>query len=186
MPSPHAKNDKHFPLFFFDFPFRKWFIDPKRFNIYLQKGQKAADLGCGPGFYTLRMADRVGAEGKIYAVDSDENAVRAVQRKVEKKGYTNIETHVSSSADLSFIPNGSLDFVLACGLLCCVTPSEHQASVDEIKRILKPGGKAYLSVSKSNISYVDSREWEEILGGFRVEQRGSPADSGDRWALVSL
>jgi ubiquinone/menaquinone biosynthesis C-methylase UbiE len=180
------KQDHHFPLFIFDFPLRKLFNDRNQFCVYLHQGQWAADLGCGPGFYTLPMAECVGPEGKIFAVDSDEKAARAVQQKAEKKGFTNVEAHASSSAHLSFIPDGSLDFVLAHGLICCVTPSEHPRTVNEIKRILKPTGRAYLSVSSAPSSYVDGREWEEILAGFHVEKRGNPVKSGERWALVSV
>jgi ubiquinone/menaquinone biosynthesis C-methylase UbiE len=186
MPSPQVQPDKHFPRFFFDYPLRKWFVDPNKFCKYLQKGQNAADLGCGPGFYTLPLAECVGMEGKVYAVDSDEKAIRTVQRKAKKAGLGNIETHLASAADLSFIPDNSIEFILACGLLCSMTPPDHQACLSEIKRILKLGGKAYLSVASGRISYVDTQEWSEILGGFRVEERSNPADSGDRWALVSL
>lgn len=114
----------------------------KHIEPYVTKGQVVADLGCGSGFYTLALADCVGPEGKVYAVDFDEKCIQALEKKVEKGGYHNIETHASSASDLRFINNGSVDFVLANGLLCSMTVTDQRKSaVNEIKRILKPSGQ---------------------------------------------
>lgn len=186
MASKKEGSDKHFPPIVFDLPMRRWVNDPKRFCQYLKPGQWASDLGCGPGFFTLTLAECVGEKGKVFAVDSDEKTIRRLQQKIEKKEIGNIETHVSSAASLPFIPDHAVDFVLAYGLLCCVAPADHQASVREIKRILKLGGFAYLSVSKGSMSYVSLEEWQEILAGFNVNDQSGPRDSGDRWAVVGL
>lgn len=144
-----------------------------------------ADLGCGPGFYTLALADCVGPEGKVYAVDLDEKCIHALEKKVEKGGYHNIETHASSASDLRFINDGSVDFVLANGLLCSMT-DHRQSAVNEIKRILKPSGQAYLSLGAPwlppLLGYVDRAEWENVLDGFRVQRRGGFLQ---KWAVVS-
>ncbi len=65
-----------------------------------------------------------------------------------------------------------------------MAPQHHESAVNEIRRILKPKGLAYLSVTGGFFSYVDQAEWEKILEGFRVEWRGNPM-MADRWALVS-
>jgi ubiquinone/menaquinone biosynthesis C-methylase UbiE len=180
------KRDKHFPLFVHDNVFRRLFDNPRSFCSYVAKGQIVADLGCGPGFYTLGLAECVGPEGRVYAVDSDEKAIRAIEEKANKRGYHNIEAHVSSASDLSFIKDGSVDFVLANGLLCSMAPQYHEPTVNEIKRILKPKGRAYLSAARGFYSYMSRAEWESILMGFKVEQRGNGFSwVSDRWALVS-
>jgi len=48
-----------------------------------------------------------------------------------------------------------------------MAPQHHESAVNEMGRILKPGGPAYLSVGKGPMSYVDQEEWEKILEGFR-------------------
>ncbi len=184
MAAGEEKRDKHFPLFANDNPFRRLFSNPNKFCSYVTRGQVVADLGCGPGYYTLALAECVGPEGRVYAVDSDEKAVRALEKKAAKRGCLNVEGHASSASDLSFIKDESVDFVLANGLLCSMAPQYHEAAVNEIKRVLKPDGRAYLSVDKSRWSYVDQTEWEKILEGFRVESSGDPMMS-DRWAVVS-
>jgi len=178
------KQDKHFPLFAHDNPFRNLFSNPNKYCPYVTKGQVVADLGCGPGYYTLALAECVGPEGRVYAVDSDEKAIRALEKKADKHGYQNIEAHASSASDLSFIKDGSVDFVLANGLLCSMAPQHHELAVNEMRRVLKPTGLAYLSVAGGFFSYVDQAEWKKILEGFRVERRGDPM-MADRWAVVS-
>jgi ubiquinone/menaquinone biosynthesis C-methylase UbiE len=100
------------------YPIVRIFAPPHKFiGPYVKDGQVVADLGCATGYYTLALADSVGPEGKVYAVDFNKKSVRALEKKVEKGGYSNIESHASSAADLSFIKDRSVDFVLASGLL---------------------------------------------------------------------
>jgi ubiquinone/menaquinone biosynthesis C-methylase UbiE len=122
----------------------------------------------------------------VFAVDSDEKAIRAVENKAARRGLGNIEAHAASAADLRFIGNEEVDFVLANGLLCSMAPKDHASAVSEMKRVLKPSGRAYLSVAKGAMSYVDEAAWDEIPRGFNV---GGSCDGNflqDRWALVSI
>jgi ubiquinone/menaquinone biosynthesis C-methylase UbiE len=185
MAATGARRDKHFPLFAHDNPLRRLSSSPRKYCPYVKQGQIVADLGCGPGYYALALAESVGAKGRVYAVDSDEQAIRAVETKATKRGYRNIEAHASSAADLSFIEDESVDFVLADGLLCSMAPQDHQSAVNEITRILKPNGKAFLKAARGFVSYVDNAGWEEILERFKVERRNYESFFEDRWALVS-
>lgn len=61
--------------------------------------------------------------------------------------------------------------------------NNRQLSVGEMKRILKPGGMAYLSLGfPPPLGLVNNSEWEEILKGFKVESRGGKFE---KWAVVS-
>jgi ubiquinone/menaquinone biosynthesis C-methylase UbiE len=150
---------------------------------YVKEGQKVADLGCGGGFYTLPLAACVGTKGKVFAVDLDSAAIRELDRKAKQQGLKNIETHAVSVAKLPFIQNGTIDFVLANGLLCTM-PKHRQETVKEIRRILKSDGKAYLSLGGPRpIGHVSRAEWEEILSSFQVLQRGGFLQP---WAFVIM
>jgi len=141
-----------------------------------------ADLGCSSGYYTFALAECVGPEGRIYAVDLNAKAIRALEEKAHRLGYHNIEAHASSASDMNFIEDESVDFVLANGLLCNM-PDHRQLAVNEMKRILKPTGHAFLSLGAfSPIGFVDRAEWERILEGFIVKQRGGFIQ---KWAAVS-
>jgi ubiquinone/menaquinone biosynthesis C-methylase UbiE len=158
-------------------------IPQKHVEPYVKNGQVVADIGCGSGYYTLALAECVGSEGKVYAVDLNEKAIRTLEKDADKLRYHNIEAHSSSATDLSFIRDRSIDFVLANGLLC-VMAGNRESAVNEIKRIMKPDRKAYLSLgSPPPLGHVNRAEWEKILEGFRVERRGGFLQ---KWALVSL
>ena len=178
------KQDKHFSVWGLDNFFRRLIDNPNKHCSYIAEGQVVADLGCGPGYYTLPLAVSVGPEGKVYAVDSDEKAIRALEKKANKRGYNNIEAHATSAHDLSFIKDASVDFILADGLVCSMAPKHREAAVNEMKRILKPSGRAYLSASLGSVlglwsSNINRADWEKILEGFRIERRGKG------WAVVS-
>jgi ubiquinone/menaquinone biosynthesis C-methylase UbiE len=111
-------KDRHLPTWFLDNPLRRLFNNGRVFNNRVKQDQVVADLGCGPGFYTFPLAETVGPQGRVYAVDSDEKEVRKVQQKAQKKNRQNIEARTSSAAKLEFIATDSVDFVLANGLLC--------------------------------------------------------------------
>jgi ubiquinone/menaquinone biosynthesis C-methylase UbiE len=176
MAKDSLKQDKHFPNFFFSNPFRRLLTDPRQFNTYIRAGQTVADLGCGPGFFAMPLADRVGNHGCVYAVDSNENAIAAVKRKAAKNGLNNINAIVTSVANLEMIPDDSVDFILGYGLLCSVAPKDCKKAVEEIKRIMKPDGKAYLNAAKGSISYLSDADWESILSNFKVEWRNASSD----------
>jgi ubiquinone/menaquinone biosynthesis C-methylase UbiE len=166
---------------------RKIFQDPgKTVSEFLSAGDVAADLGCGPGFYTLPMARLVGPEEKVFAVDFDERAIETVKRRAGEHGLEGvIDPRVSSAADIGFIPEGSVDFVLAEGLLCCMV--DHAGAVEQIKRVLKKDGRVFLRVSmfgrRSDPRTVTKEEWQKILGSFRLLKSGQGLSG--RWAVVT-
>ena len=165
-------------------PVSRLFDHPvKKVGPYIKKGHVVADIGCGWGYYSFALVDLVGPEGKVYSVDLAKKCIHEIQKRAEKRGYHNIEVHVSTAADLSFISDRSVDFVFANGLLCSMA-IDRQSAVNEMKRILKPAAMAYLSLGfPPPFGYVDQPEWEDILSGFKVERGGS---FKELWALVSL
>ena len=162
---------------------RRLFENPQSsIEPYVKKGQVVADLGCNTGYYTFALAECVGPEGRVYAVDLKEDYIRALEKKADELGYHNIEAHTTSASDLNFIKDETVDFILANGLLCHM--AEHRPlAVNEIKRILKPNGQAYLSLgAPPPLGFVNRVEWEKILEGFKVERRGGFIQ---KWAVVT-
>ncbi len=178
------REDQHFPRVAFDNPIRKLMMSPERYlGPYVKEGQTVADLGCGPGFFTIAMAEMVGPGGKVYAVDSDEKAIGAVRRKVAKRGLEHVEAHACSAHELPFIADGELDFLFAYGLLCAMAPRHRGPALDEFNRVMKDGGRALISTARGWGSYVEDDEWEEILTHFQVHEQNQ--GKGDRWAVVT-
>ncbi len=174
--------------FLLDNPLRRLIGRPgKSVSRYVSRGDIVADLGSGPGFFTLPMAEVVAPEGKVYAIDSDETAIEALKSKAAKNGFENIEALVASAAEMGQLPDRSLDFIWAKLALCCMV--DHSGAIKEMKRTLKPDGSAYMSVGKIIPFSKDPRdvskvEWRSILEGFRIIKEGSSIIT--RWAVVSL
>lgn len=191
-PVASKNRDRRIPIFVHDNFLRHLLFPPKNLlSKYISAGQTVADLGSGPGYFTIPMAQIVGRVGKVYAADFDMKSIQALQKKVEKNGYSHIiEARATSASDLSFIPDSSVDLVFANGLLCCM--ADHDGAISEIQRILKKKipGKAYLSVTKRFLKRTDPRtvvkeEWDRLLGSrFDILSGGESFIS--RWALVTL
>ena len=60
-------------------------------SLVISPASRIADLGSGEGYFLFRLADAVGAAGKVYAVDVDEKIQKRMHKKVLKNKYTNIE-----------------------------------------------------------------------------------------------
>lgn len=76
------------------------FEKPQRsIEPYVKSGQVVADLGCNTGHYTFALADCVGNEGMVYAVDLKEEYIHALKKKGDELEYQNIEWHAASAAD---------------------------------------------------------------------------------------
>jgi ubiquinone/menaquinone biosynthesis C-methylase UbiE len=189
--SSDSVEDRRFPAFAMDNILRRIFLPPKKLvSKYVTPGMVVADLGSAAGYFTIPMAKIVGSSGKVYAVDFDPRMVERLKGKIEdahdKDLERIIEAHESSAAEVDFISSGSVDFVFAHGLLCCM--KDHAGAIHEMRRILKKdGGRAYLSVTKfgrrSDPRSVPSEEWKRILEeSFETIQSGSGFFS--RWALV--
>ena len=148
------------------------------------RGQTAADIGCGSGRDTKLLSKLVGPGGLVYAVDSRRERLDhfgAPRGRADDRGE--VRVRVAAAHRLRFIPDGSVDFVLSNNVLCCT--NERFAAVQEIARILRPGGTAYLRVSRlssEGASPLTDEEWDRILSSFRLRESGR--DSATRWALV--
>jgi SAM-dependent methyltransferase len=77
----------------------------------LHPGQTACDLGAGPGYFTLRLARAVGAEGHVYAVDVEPRILSSLRDNLEASGARNV-TPVLGLADDPLLPPGSCDLIL--------------------------------------------------------------------------
>lgn len=180
-------SDRRIPLFLTDNFLRRLFFPPKKIlSKFISAGRVVADIGSGPGFFTIAMAEMVGKEGQVYAADFDSKTIEALTRKAERHNYSDIiEARTTSAADLSFIPDASVDFAFSNGLLCCML--DHEGAVREVERILKPDGKAYLSVTKrlrrKDPRTVGEDEWHNLLQRFNVVSQGEGFIA--RWAVVS-
>ena len=103
----------------------------------LKPGQKVLEVGCGPGFFTIPVANMVGDHGIVYAVDVHPRAIESVQKKIEGKEIRNVIPMLANASHTG-LPEGSIDLAFMFGLPHIVGGRENVLS--EIHRILRPGG----------------------------------------------
>jgi len=106
-------------------------------EVGLLPGDRVLDYGCGLGAYVSGVAERVGAAGKIVALDLHPLAIDRVQALARREGLENVQT-IQSGCETG-LPDGSVDVVLLYDIYHML--SEPQAVLAELHRILVPGGK---------------------------------------------
>ncbi|HBH35318.1 MAG TPA: SAM-dependent methyltransferase [Gammaproteobacteria bacterium] len=74
----------------------------------VKPGMVVADIGAGTGLFTRLFADRVGAAGKVYAVDISRPFVENILRTSREQGFINVVGIVNSDKDVS-LPADSID-----------------------------------------------------------------------------
>jgi predicted methyltransferase len=65
----------------------------------LEPGDRVADLGAGGGYFTFRLADAVGPEGRVYAVDVDPGMLDYIAEQAKEQGRANVEVVLAELQD---------------------------------------------------------------------------------------
>jgi ubiquinone/menaquinone biosynthesis C-methylase UbiE len=121
-----------------DSKFRRWFHNPQTIlKPFIKPGMTVADLGCGPGFFTLDMAHMVGESGKVIAVDLQEGMLKKLEKKIHgTKLKDRIALHKCAEDRLGITEE--VDFILAFYM---VHEVPHQGRFfKEVESILKTNG----------------------------------------------
>ena len=74
----------------------------------IEPGMTVADIGAGNGYYTVRLAPRVGDRGRVLAQDIDPEALRTLARRVERQRLDNVSIRLGEPADPK-LPANSFD-----------------------------------------------------------------------------
>jgi SAM-dependent methyltransferase len=74
-------------------------------------GSVVADLGAGGGWFTVRLARRVGPNGVVYAQDIQPVMLGAIERRVQREGLANVRTVLGTPSDPMLTP-GRIDAAL--------------------------------------------------------------------------
>ena len=106
-------------------------------------GAVVADLGAGGGWFTIRLARRVGPNGLVYAEDVQPEMIAVIGRRVQREGLSNVRTVLGTANDPR-LPRG-LDAVLIVGAYHEMEdPADPRAIVELLKNVersLKPQGR---------------------------------------------
>lgn len=114
--------------------------NPKKLHaeLKLKPGMVVADIGAGSGYHSFRMAEAVGAKGKVYAVDIQKEMLDIIRKRMKETGVTQIEPVMGEIADPK-LPENAVD-------LCLMVDVYHEFEFPyemaaKLVSCLKPGGK---------------------------------------------
>lgn len=124
-------------------------------------GSVVADIGAGSGWFTIRLARRVGPQGLVYAEDVQTEMINAISRRVSREGLNNVKPVLGLKNDPR-LPAQSLDAAL---MVDAYHEIENRVAVlSSLARALKPQGR---------IGVVDFR-LDGTGPGPSIEERVSP------------
>jgi len=140
-------------------------------RIGIRRGQAVLDFGCGYGAYTIPVARIVGAQGRVYTLDKDKEALDTLMQKAGSAGLTNIE-RMETSGELQIgLADETVDGVLLFDVFHSFyfpQAGDRRRLLGEIYRIMKPS--AFLSISVWPDLIEPETEDEIKNADFRLEK----------------
>ena len=154
-----------------DHRLRRWFQNPRKIlGPHLHKGMVALDFGCGPGFFSVEMAQMVGPSGRVIACDLQDGMLRKLGAKIQGTPFEmQIRIHQCEARAIGW--SGHVDFILAFYVLHELP--DQRAVFQEMASILKPEGRILVVEPPFHVSRAAFAETLAIAhrsGLMRVEQ----------------
>ena len=109
--------------------------------LAIQRGSTAADVGAGSGYFTVRLAARVGAAGRVFASDLQPQMLELLRVRLAEQHIGNV-TLVRGTAEDPKLPASSIDLALLVDVYHEF--SAPQRMLQRIHESLTPGGRLVL------------------------------------------
>ena len=117
------------------------------------KGKRILDVGCGTGETVLKIARKVGSNGRVVGIDFSSEAIARAKEKAVKAGLSSIaEFRVADAERLPF-ENESFDAVISECVVCLTVDKQHV--LNEKVRVLKLGGRIVMHDVISEVALPD-------------------------------
>ncbi|MCX6568800.1 MAG: class I SAM-dependent methyltransferase [Candidatus Aminicenantes bacterium] len=121
---------------------RRWVQDPQKIlRPYIGEGMTVLDLGCGPGFFSVDIAQMVGKSGRVIAADLQDGMLQKLRDKIHG---TELEERITlhKCEENKIGLSEDADFILAFYM---VHEVPHQEELfNEMKSIIKRNGKVFI------------------------------------------
>src|SRR5437868_8180169 len=79
--------------------------------LKLKAGDVVADVGAGSGYFTFRISERVGPNGKVLAVDIQPEMLDIIRKRMKEKSITNVEPVLGTETNPK-LPTNAVDVIL--------------------------------------------------------------------------
>jgi ubiquinone/menaquinone biosynthesis C-methylase UbiE len=103
----------------------------------IHEGSSVADLGAGGGWFTVRLARRVGPNGRVYAEDVQKPMIESMERRIRREGLPNVIMVLGTEEDPK-LPD-PVDAMLIVGVYGEV--GQPVTWLKNARRALRPGGR---------------------------------------------
>lgn len=135
--------------------------------IGIEKGSTVADIGAGVGYYSWRLAERVGPTGVVYGEDIQPEMLRQLQQNMAIRKITNVKS-VLGTYDDPKLPKDTLDLVILVDVYHEF--SEPEKMLQHIREAMKPGGRLVLLEYRAEDPTVPIKpEHEMTVAGVKAE-----------------
>ena len=121
---------------------RRWVQNPEEIlRPYIEEGMIVLDIGCGPGFFSIDLAQMVGKSGRVIAADLQEGMLQKLRDKIQG---TELEERITlhKCEEQKTCVSEHVDFVLLFYMIHEVPDVER--FFNEIEAILNPGGQVFV------------------------------------------
>lgn len=108
--------------------------------VSVMPGMRVADFGAGSGAYTSVLLDRIGEEGRVYALDALPQSLESIRRTAEGAGKQCM-TLCAEFEDALPLRDNLIDVAIVANTLHAVDPTRRQHFVYELGRVVVPGGQ---------------------------------------------
>src|ERR1043166_6543001 len=110
-------------------------------TLAIKPGSTVADIGAGTGYFSLRLAQRVGPQGRVLATDIQPQMLAMLSDKMRAANGTNVEPILCTPTDAK-LPENTLDLALMVDVYHELGYPEE--TLGQIRRALKPEGRLVL------------------------------------------
>jgi len=129
---------------------RRWLQNPaKILKPFIKEGMTVLDVGCGPGFFTVAIAELVGRNGKVLAADLQEGMLQKLQQKIRGTEIEErIKLHKSEQNKIGITEK--VDFIPG-GLIFIVEPKFHVSKKAFEEMVKKVGSYGLTSIENPKL-----------------------------------
>lgn len=140
-------------------------------RLPLSKGMRVLDVGCGPGRFVVKIAEQIGPEGEVVAVDIQPEMLRIAEKKVKDLGLGNVrfrETDVGAGEGT--FEKDHYDLAIMVAVLGEIPEKNRTSALKVIYEALKPNGLLSNTEIKSDPHFLEVETVRHLADGTGLKE----------------